>query len=230
MKEQETLRAEGRTETGKGAARRMRRNGFVPAVVYGHGQDSMHLRIKAEELDGLLSRISAGTTMIGLEVDGGKPSKVLIREIQRHPYRTDILHVDFFQIREDEKIRVAVPLHLNGMAQGVDEGGILQQIRHEIQVECLPGDIPESFELDVSALLVGDSLHVADLDTGGVTVLDDLDRSVCTVVPPTVVVVEEEEEEEVELEEVEGEAEVEGEEREVATEESGGGEASEDAS
>ena len=167
--------------------------------------------------------------MIGLEVDGGKPSTVLIREIQRHPYRADILHVDFFHIREDEKIRVAVPLRLLGAAQGVEDGGILQQIRHEIQVECLPGDIPESFELEVSALLVGDSLHIADLDSRGVAILDDLDRTVCTVVPPTVEKVEEEEElEEIEGEEVEGEAE--GEQPEAAATDSERAEAAEDTS
>ncbi len=215
MKEEITLRAEGRAQTGKGAARRMRRDGFVPAVVYGHGRESVHLRIRADELDGVLSRIRAGTTMIGLKIDGGGSRKVLIRELQRHPFRSDILHVDFFQIREDERIRVAVPLRLIGQAQGVEEGGILQQLRHEIQVECLPSDIPESFELDVTALLIGDSLHVADFDAGGVTVLDDLDLTVCAVVPPTVMKVEEEEEE---LEEIEAEAEAEA---EVAEEEPG---------
>ena len=227
MKDEITLRAEGRAQTGTGAARRMRRDGFVPAVVYGHGRDSVHLRIRADELDGVLSRISAGTTMIGLEIDGAGSRKVLIRELQRHPFRSAILHVDFFQIREHEKIRVAVPLRLIGLAQGVEEGGILQQLRHEIQVECLPGDIPESFELDVTALLIGDSLHIADFDAGGVTILDDLDLTVCAVVPPTVMKVEEEEElEEIEGEEIEGEAEAEAAEEEPGSSGKESGEAS----
>ena len=102
---------------------------------------------------------------------------------------------------------------LEGKPEGVEAGGILQQIRHEIQVECLPGDIPEGFEVDVSALVVGDSLHIGDLDSGGVAVLEDPDLTVCTVVPPTVMKVEEEEVEEEEVEGVEAEAEEEGEDR-----------------
>lgn len=203
MKEQVALKAEKRSETGKGAARRLRRDGFVPAIVYGHGEDSAPLKVRAEELETLLHRISVDNTLIDLEVDGDK-RPVLIREVQRHPFRPDLLHVDFFQIHADEKIRVEVPLRLVGHANGVEEGGILQQSKHEIAVECLPGDIPEYFELDVSGLEIGDSLHVGDLSAGGVTLLEDLDTTVCGVVPPTVVTVEEEVEE-LELEELEPE-------------------------
>lgn len=193
MREQVTLEAEGREATGKGAARRLRREGWVPAVIYGHGEDSRHLKVRGDTLEALLGRISVDNTLIELEHDGTS-ERVLIREVQRHPVRPDILHVDFFHIREDETIRVDVPLRLVGHAPGVEEGGILQQNRHEIAVECLPGDIPEYFELDVAGLDIGDSLHVADLQAGGVTILEDLDLTLCTVVPPTVIAVEEEEE------------------------------------
>jgi len=191
------LKAEGRSDTGSPSARRMRREGFVPAVVYGHGDESRNLKIREQELQNLLDRISVDNTLVDLEVDGGEPRKVLIREVQRHPWRRRVLHVDFFQIRADESIRVAVPLELVGIPLGVrEDGGILQQSRHEIEVECLPGEIPEKFELDVSSLEIGDSLHVADLNTGGVRPLEDLDLTLCVVVPPTVIQVEEEEEEE----------------------------------
>lgn len=203
MKEQVTLKAERRSGTGKGAARRLRRDGFVPAVVYGRGEESSPLKVRVEELETLLNRISVDNTLVDLEVDG-ESRPVLIREVQRHPFRPDLLHVDFFQIHADEKIRVEVPLRLVGHSQGVEEGGILQQSKHDIAVECLPGEIPEYFELDVSALDVGDSLHVGDLSAGGVTLLEDLDTTVCGVVPPTVVQVEEEVEE-LELEELEPE-------------------------
>lgn len=193
MREQVTLEAEGREATGKGAARRLRREGWVPAVIYGHGEDSRHLKVRGDTLEALLGRISVDNTLIELEHDGTS-ERVLIREVQRHPVRPDILHVDFFHIREDETIRVDVPLRLVGHAPGVEEGGILQQNRHEIAVECLPGDIPEYFELDVTGLDIGDSLHVAALQAGGVTILEDLDLTLCTVVPPTVIAVEEEEE------------------------------------
>ena len=193
MREQVTLEVEEREVTGKGAARQLRREGWVPAVIYGHGEDSRHLKVRGDTLEALLGRISVDNTLIELELDGAS-ERVLIREVQRHPVRPDILHVDFFHIREDETIRVDVPLRLIGHAQGVEEGGILQQNRHEVAVECLPGDIPEYFELDVSGLDVGDSLHVADLQAGGVTILEELDLTLCTVVPPTVITVEEEEE------------------------------------
>lgn len=204
MREQVTLKAESRSETGKGAARRLRREGFVPAVVYGHGEKSAALKVRVEELESLLAGISVDNTLVDLEVDG-ETRQVLIREVQRHPFRPDLLHVDFFQIHAHEKIRVEVPLRLVGEAQGVEEGGILQQSKHEISVECLPGEIPEYFELDVSALDVGDSLHVGDVNAGGVTLLEELDTTVCVVVPPTVMAVEEEEVAELELEELEPE-------------------------
>lgn len=207
--ESATLTARTRTASGKGAARQLRRSGQLPAVVYGRRDEAESLALDTHELSRLLSRIHAATTVIDLEVDGGEPRPVLIREIQRHPYRSQLLHVDFFEIRADVKIRVAVPLHLLETPAGVEVGGILQQLRHEIEVECLPNEIPAEFTIDVSALEIGDSLHVSDVDTGEVDVLDDDALTICTVVPPAVEEVEEEEEEVEELEEGEAEAEAE---------------------
>lgn len=199
MRETVRLEVEPRDRTGKGGARSLRREGYIPAVVYGHGDDSTNVKIRVEDLDSLLGRISVDNTLIDLQVAKGRPQRVLIREVQRHPFKSEILHVDFFHIRADEKIRVEVPLHLTGEAPGVEEGGILQQNRHEVEIECLPGDIPERFELDVSGLSIGDSLHVRDLDARDVMVLADPDLTLCTVVPPTVITVEEEEEPEITL-------------------------------
>jgi large subunit ribosomal protein L25 len=206
-KDQVTLSAAMRSDTGKGAARQLRRDGCIPAVVYGRGEASTHLTLQADEVDQLLTRISAATTVIALEMGPKKTQQVLIREVQRHPFKPDILHIDFFHIREDETIRVAVPVHLEGRSEGVEAGGILQQIRHELQIECLPGDIPDVFHVDVTALAIGDSLHVGDIDAGGVAVLEEPDLTICTVVHPTVITVEEEE-----VEELEEGVEVEGEE------------------
>jgi len=211
------LTARARTASGKGAARQLRRSGQLPAVVYGRRDEAESLALDTHELSRLLSRIHAATTVIDLEVDGGKPRPVLIREIQRHPYRPQLLHVDFFEIRADVKIRVSVPLRLLETPAGVEVGGILQHLRHEIEVECLPNEIPAEFTIDVSELEIGDSLHVSDVDTGGVEVLDDETVTICTVVPPAVEEVEEEEEEVEELEE--GEAEAEAETPEVEAEE-----------
>ncbi len=212
MTKQITLKARQRDERGKAKARRLRREGFVPATMYGHGFEPESLRLDERELLLLLGRISAGSTLIDLEVEGGPTRKVLIREVQRHPWRPSILHVDFFRINVDEEIKVAVPLQLTGEATGVKtDDGILQQHRYEIQISCLPSEIPDGFEIDVSELEIGDSLLVSDVDAGGVTVLDDPDSFVAAVIPPTILVVEEE----VEEEELEGELEPEviGEER-----------------
>ncbi|WP_420463039.1 50S ribosomal protein L25/general stress protein Ctc [Candidatus Palauibacter sp.] len=211
-KETSRLTAQARTTSGKGAARQLRRSGRLPAVVYGRREEAESLALDTHELSRLLSRIHAATTVIDLEVDGGKPRPVLIREIQRHPFRPELLHVDFFEIRSDVKIRVQVPIHLLGTAVGVEMGGILQQHRHEMEVECLPGEIPPGFEVDISGLDIGDAIHISDVDAGGVTVLGDMDETLCTIVPPAAEEVEEEEEvEEGAEEEAEAEAEEEAE-------------------
>ena len=207
------LTARTRTTSGKGAARQLRRSGQLPAVVYGRRDETESLALDTHELSRLLSRIHAATTVIDLEVDGGEPRPVLIREIQRHPYRPQLLHVDFFEIRADVKIRVPVPVHLVETPAGVEMGGMLQFLRHELEVECLPNEIPSEFKVDVSALEIGDSLHVSDVEAGGVTILDDETVTICTVVPPAL-----EEEEEVD-EEVGAEVEGEGEEAEAAGDE-----------
>lgn len=207
MVKQATLTAKKRDVTGTGGAKRLRRDGWVPAVVYGHDEESTNLKVEELQLRHLLQSISVDNTLVDLSVDDDQTRKVLIREVQTHPWKSRILHVDFFHIQEDEEIRVAIPIRFQGSPLGVREsGGILQTNRNEIEVECLPGEIPEYFELDVTDLEIGDSLHVADLNTGGVRPLEDLDATLCVVVPPTIVEVEEEEPaEEVELEELEPE-------------------------
>lgn len=195
MSEQAVLQVESRSETGKGAARRIRASGKIPGNVYGHGAESVAVQLDDLQFRALISRISAENTLIDLTVDDGTPKPVLIREIQRHPYRPVILHVDFFEITAGEAIRVAVPVRLEGNPIGVRNGGILQVIRYELEVECLPRDIPSFFEADISEMEIGDSLHISEIDTGEVTLLEDDSLTVCTVVAPRVVEVEEEEEE-----------------------------------
>lgn len=194
MREQAVLQVEPRSETGKGASRRIRAAGMIPANVYGHGEEPTAVQADALQFKALISRISTENTLVDLKIGKERAKAVLIREIQRHPYRSEILHVDFFEITAGEKIRVAVPVHLQGNAIGVKNGGILQVIRHELEVECLPRDIPASFEVDISEMTIGDSLHVRDIPTGDVAVLEDESLTVCTVVAPKVVAVEEEEE------------------------------------
>jgi len=197
MSEQAVFQVETRSETGKGAARRIRATGKIPGNVYGHGAESVAVQADELQFKALITRISAENTLIDLQIDGAKPKPVLIREIQRHPYRSVILHVDFFEITAGEKIRVAVPVRLEGNPIGVRNGGTLQVIRYELEIECLPRDIPSTFEADISELAIGDSLHIGEIDTGDVTPLEDASLTVCAVVAPRVIEVEEEEGEEV---------------------------------
>jgi large subunit ribosomal protein L25 len=126
-------------------------------------------------------------TIVGLEIEGEKaPVQTLIREIQVHPFRPQLFHVDFYRIREGERLEVEIPVHLHGVPEGVrTAGGILQQIVHQVPVKCLPTMIPESIDIDVTALAIGGSVHVSDLRLAeGVEILMDADQTVCSVVAP----------------------------------------------
>jgi large subunit ribosomal protein L25 len=191
-----TIRAHAREETGKGAARTARRGGRVPGILYGHGEESVSLSVDAGELSRLVHSISVDNTIVDLEM-GGEPYKVLIREIQKHPFRDEFLHIDFFHVAMDEKIHVEIPISLVGVATGVkNKGGVMDHQLRELEVYCLPGNIPERVEIDVSELDIGDSIHVRDVSLPDVEILTDLDRSVVAVLAPTVIEVEEEPEEE----------------------------------
>jgi len=200
------LQVETRTETGTSAARRIRAAGMIPGNVYGHGEEPVAIQADELQFRALISKISVENTLIDLKVDDATPKAVLVREIQRHPYRPRILHVDFFEITAGEKIKVGVPVRLEGNPIGVRNGGILQVIRYELEVECLPRDIPSAFEVDISEMEIGDSLHLDDVETGDVTLLEEESLTICTIVPPKVVAVEEEEEAE-ELAELDEDAE-----------------------
>lgn len=185
------LKAVPRTDRGKGAARRLRAAGWTPAVVYGHGEESRTLSVDSLELERLFSRIAIESTLIQLEIDGQPGMRVLVREVQEHPYRPEVLHVDFYQVHAGERVNVDVPLRLVGTSEGVREGGVLDQVLHTLAVRCLPDRIPEAIEVDVSALKVGDSLHVRDVVLpAGVELHDDPDATVCTVGTPTVAALE----------------------------------------
>jgi large subunit ribosomal protein L25 len=204
------LDAQLRSETGKGAARTMRRAGLVPAVIYGHGEETRACAVSTKELEKLVSSGSHESTLIELALDDGKTRSVLIREVQIHPYRPQVLHVDFLAVRKGEKVKLDVPVRLTGIAPGVKEGGIMEHLRHEVEVRCLPAKIPEYLELDVSGMGMGDAVTVEDLVVPeGVEVLSDATATIAAVVPPAVLKVAEPEEEElVEVAEEEAEPEV----------------------
>ncbi len=179
-----TLSAQKRDVTGKGGARKLRAGGQIPAVMYGQDADALALTIDAHDAEHLFRSITVENTIIGLKVEGQRrPIDTLVREIQAHPVRGDILHVDFLRLKRGVAIELDIPVQLEGTPVGVkDRGGMLEQLVHDIRVRCLPADIPEVVELDVTGLGVGDSLHVSDIVLGGeVEILDDPERLVCLV-------------------------------------------------
>lgn len=180
-----TLNAKVRTAAGKGAARKLRQQGEVPAIVYGHGRAPQSITVSSRELEKLLSSIAVSSTVIELAIDGST-SRTLIREIQRHPYRRAVLHLDFQELVAGEKVTVDVPLVFTGTAEGVRTGGgILDQIMHQITVHVDPSNIPNHVDVDVTPLTLGRSVHVSDLVIpAGVEVLNDPDATVCAVTAP----------------------------------------------
>src|SRR5919198_2724442 len=179
-----SLNAEHRTEAGTGVARKLRQSGRIPAVVYGHGRQPQPLTLETRELERLLDRVAAASTVIELSV-GGRTARTLIREIQRHPFKKQILHIDFQELVAGEKVTVSIPLVFVGSAEGVRAGGILDQVMHELSIRVDPMNIPNHVDVDVSALTIGHSIHVGELKVPeGVEVLDEEDATVCTVSAP----------------------------------------------
>ena len=184
-----SLSAEARTETGKGVARKLRAAGRVPAVVYGHAREAQALSLQTRELEKLLSQISTGSTVVELTL-GGATTKTLIREVQRHPFKKQILHVDFQELVAGEKVTVEIPLVFIGVPEGVRlSGALLEQILHSIEVLVDPANIPNHIDVDVTNLAMGHSLHVNELSLpAGLEVLTEEDATVCAVVAPRAVV------------------------------------------
>ncbi|MGE5926483.1 MAG: 50S ribosomal protein L25 [Gemmatimonadota bacterium] len=185
MAQQVRLEAATRTRTGKGAARSMRREGKVPAVIYGHGREPETLVIDAPVVARALAGATSSTIM-EIVVDDRAPVRALLREVQRNPMRAaDILHLDLYEVHADEKITVAVPVHLVGIPDGVRNfGGVLDQVLRELEIEVFPGDIPESIDVDVTGLAIGHSLFVRDIRLEKAEILNDEDLPVATVVAP----------------------------------------------
>jgi large subunit ribosomal protein L25 len=179
-----TLNASPRTDVGKGAARKLRASLRIPGVIYGHHREAQSLALDARELEKLLGSIAPGTTVVELNLDG-KTTRTIIREIQRHPYKRQVLHIDFQELVAGEKITVNVPIVLIGTAAGVKDGGTVEEVMREVQIEVDPANIPNHFEVDISALGINDSVHVSDIKVPeGVELLEDPEATVAVVAPP----------------------------------------------
>lgn len=212
--EQVTLGAERRVESGSRPARRMRRQGKVPAVVYGRGLEPQSVAVNGRELYAALHTEAGANAVLSVEVDGAAPVLAVAREIQRHPVRGEITHLDLIKVSLDVAIEAEVAIDYLGTPLGVrEEGGIVETIATSVMIEALPTAIPPSIPLDISELVIGDTLKVEDLpEVEGVSILDDPERPLVTVLVPRLP--EEEEVEELE----EGEELLEGEEAAEAAE------------
>jgi len=193
-----TLTAEPRTEKGSRPAGRLRRQGKVPAVVYGLETETLTVCVPARELAHILAGEAGANALITLKLDGDE-ALTLARQIQRHPTRGDLVHVDFIRIRRDVAVEAEIPVRLTGEAAGVRDGGILEQLLFNLSIEAKPEDIPTDIEVDVSALEINDQVRLGEVTIPpGVSVQHEEDELVVQVIPPRV-------EEEPEPEEVEGE-------------------------
>jgi large subunit ribosomal protein L25 len=184
-----TLGAEKREGTGKGVARKLRQAGRVPVVLYGRELDAMHLSVDAREAEHLFHSISVDNTIVALKVKGEKePYETLVREIQTHPWKANLLHVDFLRIQAGVAVDVDVPIDLIGVPIGVKlDGGTLEQNIHELAVRCIPSKIPDSIRVDVSEMKVNDVLHVYDIKLDeGIELTISADQTICSVAPPRV--------------------------------------------
>jgi large subunit ribosomal protein L25 len=188
--ERVTLEVLQRERRGSADARRLRRSGLIPGVLYGRGKTPHAIAIPERELRRVLSGPAGLHAILDVVLDGQKTAHAsILKEYQRDPVRGTVTHVDLHEVRLDQPIQAQVAVVLVGEPAGVKEGGVLSQVTREVTVEALPMEIPEHLELDVSAMAIGESLRVADLAAiGGATFLDDPDGTVlATVTPPTVV-------------------------------------------
>jgi len=163
-----TLKASQREAVGNGPSRVLRRDGKIPAILYGPKTEPVKLAVEKINLDPIFKGGAVAQKLITLEIDGMDGSRnVMIKELQRHPVSHNLLHLDFYEVSMDQKIRVMVPVTTTGKSKGVEMGGMLQIIRRELEVLCLPDQIPETITIDVSDLDVGDSFHVQELQLEG---------------------------------------------------------------
>ena len=210
-----TLKAETRDSRGKNEMHRLRRAGRVPGVVYGPSDEPIAISLDHKEVAHLLQDITVENTIIDLSISGSikKSYQTLIREVQRHPYKAEIRHLDFYCLGQDRAVHLQVPIVLHGSPAGVrHQGGLVQHVLRDLDISVLPSNIPDQIVVDITDLEIGQSIHVEDLEIGDYELLTDPKKTVVSVVAPTII--KEPTEEELEEEEAEA-AEEEAEEPEV---------------
>lgn len=185
--EQARLEVEIRQGKGKGSARSLRRDGFIPGIVYGHKQDPVGIKFQEQSLRKIF-RLGGENVLINMEIPGSGTETVMIKEIQKDPISRKTLHADFMRVSLEERVTAHIPILLVGNAPGVKEGGVLEFLLRELRVECQVGQIPEHFEIDVSTLGIGDQVRVEEVPIPEDMVIhDDLSTIIVTVASPTVI-------------------------------------------
>jgi len=187
--EQFELKATVRKSTGNGPARVLRRQGKMPAVLYGPKTEPILLAVDIKDFEMVVRKSSVGQALLKLVIQNGQEisKPAMIKELQTNPISGNFLHVDFYEIDMQRKIRVMVPVTTKGTSKGVEDGGMLQIVRREIEVLCLPNDIPETFEIDITQLDIGDAVHVEDIPLGdNVEIQSDSNFTVVTILTPKV--------------------------------------------
>ena len=181
------LQAEPRSDSGKGPARRLRATGRVPATLYGHGVQPTSISVSAQDLLHLFHQGGGSSVLVDLKLDGDE-LLTIVREVQRDHIHNRFIHVDFMAVSRDEKIVVRVELHETGEARGQRAGGVVEHHLREVEIRCLPAEVPERIEFDISHLAIGESLRVGDLTppSSGIEFLTDPDTMVLAVVEPAV--------------------------------------------
>jgi large subunit ribosomal protein L25 len=193
MTESTAITARVREAMGK-ANRRLASAGEIPAVLYGPGRDTVALSLNRHDFELMMSHHGAGSTIVSIALEGEKkPVNAVIREVQHSPVKGTIMHVDFLAIRMDQKLQATLSFHFVGESPGVKAGGVLMHSMRELMVEALPADLPDSLDVDISGLEIGQSVSVADLTAPeGVEITDDPEGVVCSVTVPTAEPTEEE--------------------------------------
>jgi large subunit ribosomal protein L25 len=181
------LDANVRKDLGKGAVRKLRASGLLPAVKYGHGEETAHIQLDSKAFEDFLSTTKGESTIINLKV-GKKAQKAMVKSIARSPVTGEIQHVDFVVLHKGEQVTVRVPIVVTGEPVGVKLGGVLDQLERQVQIKAIPKNIPPHIEIDVSSLEIGDSLHVRDLPQENITILAEPDETVVTILAPKKVV------------------------------------------
>ena len=186
--ENRPLAVQVRTDTGKEAARKLRHQGLIPAVVYGHREEPIHITLNPLELGKVLKGGAGERAWINLTIEGaasGPITKtVILKDKQLDPIKRTMIHADLYAIAMDEEIHVNVPIHIVGKAIGAANGGLIEHILREIEIKCFPGDIPPRIDVNVTALNIGDSIHVADISLEKAKIVTDVGQTIVTLVPP----------------------------------------------